>query len=121
AAVAPVLETAGRRGVGETILAGVRATRSVVSTNTNLGILLLLSPLAAVSRDTDLRAGLREVLDGLTVADAAAAYEAIRLAAPGGLGKAPEQDVGDAPSRTLRQVMELAAERDLIARQYANG
>src|SRR5207302_1602059 len=46
AAVAPVLDQACRRRVGETILEGVRATRRVVSTNTNLGILLLLAPLA---------------------------------------------------------------------------
>src|SRR5262249_43524847 len=48
-------------------------------------------------------------------------YEAIRLADPGGLGRVPEQDVRDEPTQTLRQVMALAAGRDLIARQYANG
>lgn len=48
-------------------------------------------------------------------------YEAIRLAAPGGLGNVAQQDVREEPTQTLRQVMALAAERDLIARQYANG
>lgn len=121
AAVAPVLEGAGRRGVGETILEGARATRRLVSTNTNLGILLLLAPLAAVPRDRDLRDGVQDVLAGLTVDDARAAYAAIRLAVPGGLGRAPEQDVHCEPTLNLRQVMELAADRDLIARQYADG
>src|SRR5262249_36595266 len=46
---------------------------------------------------------------------------AIRLARPGGLGRAPEQDVREEPMLPLRQIMELAADRDLIARQYANG
>lgn len=121
AAIAPVLETAGQRRVGETVLEGVRATRRVVAANTNLGILLLLAPLAAVPRDEDLRTGRARVLDRLDVADARAVYQAIRLAAPAGLGRVAEQDVHDEPTRTLRQVMELAADRDLVARQYANG
>jgi triphosphoribosyl-dephospho-CoA synthase len=33
----------------------------------------------------------------------------------------PEQDVRDEPTGTLREVMALAADRDLIARQYADG
>jgi triphosphoribosyl-dephospho-CoA synthase len=107
--------------VGETVLAGVRATRGVAARNTNLGILLLLAPLAAVPRGTDLGAGVGPVLDALTVEDSRCVYEAIRLAAPGGLGGAPEQDVHAEPTLPLRQVMALAADRDLVARQYANG
>src|SRR5262249_54879777 len=68
-----------------------------------------------------LRDGLLGVLGRLDVADARAAYEAIRLANPAGLGRVPEQDVRDEPTQTLREVMALAADRDLIARQYANG
>jgi triphosphoribosyl-dephospho-CoA synthase len=64
--------------------------------------------------------GLARVLEDLTVRDAELVYEAIRLAAPGGLGRAPEQDVSERPTRSLREVMALAADRDLIARQYAN-
>jgi triphosphoribosyl-dephospho-CoA synthase len=107
--------------VGQTILEGVRATRQVARTNTNLGILLLLAPLAAVPGGVPLRDGLRRVLDGLSVEDARAAYEAIRLANPSGLGRVAEQDVADEPTQTLRQVMALAADRDLIALQYVNG
>src|SRR5262249_13312297 len=55
------------------------------------------------------------------VDDARAVYEAIRLAAPAGLGRVAEQDVAAEPTVGLRQVMALAAERDLVARQYANG
>jgi triphosphoribosyl-dephospho-CoA synthase len=120
AAIAPVLETAPSRPVGETILEGVRATRRLVQTNTNLGILLLLAPLAAVPRHEDLRRGLTVLLDQLDLADARAVYQAIRLAVPGGLGKVPEQDVVAEPTQTLREVMALAADRDLVARQYTN-
>jgi triphosphoribosyl-dephospho-CoA synthase len=68
-----------------------------------------------------LRTGLTHVLDATTPADAAAVYAAIRLASPGGLGKAGQQDVADEPDVTLVEAMRLAAERGLIARQYANG
>jgi triphosphoribosyl-dephospho-CoA synthase len=120
AAVAPVLTMACQRGVGATILEAIRATRRVAGANTNLGIVLLLAPLAAVPDDEALRPGLRRVLAGLTVEDARLAYEAIRLAAPGGLGRAADQDVAREPTQTLREAMVLAAERDLIARQYAD-
>ena len=46
----------GRR-VSETILAAIQATRQVVATNTNLGIVLLLAQLAAVPRGETLRPG----------------------------------------------------------------
>ncbi len=121
AAVAPALEKADGRSVGVTVLEAVRATRQVVATNTNLGILLLLAPLAAVPRGQDLRAGLLSVLGSLTLEDSHAVYEAIRLAGPGGLAKVREQDVSQAPTLPLGQIMALAAERDLIARQYVDG
>jgi triphosphoribosyl-dephospho-CoA synthase len=121
AAIAPVMTTACQRRVGATVLEAVRATRRVVGSNTNLGIVLLLAPLAAVPPGEELRAGLGRVLAGLDVEDARLAYEAIRLAAPGGLGRAPEQDVRAEPTQSLREVMALAADRDLVARQYAGG
>lgn len=121
AAIAPVLETANERRVGETVLECIRATRQVTTTNTNLGIVLLLAPLATVPPGEDLCAGLIRVLADLNVTDARRVYEAIRLAAPAGLGKVDEQDLDDEPTMTLREVMALAADRDLVARQYANG
>jgi triphosphoribosyl-dephospho-CoA synthase len=120
AAIAPVLDTAPQRPVGATVLEGVHATRQLTDTNTNLGILLLLAPLAAAPGN-DLRAALGNILSALDVADSRAVYEAIRLAAPGGLGRVPDQDVAEEPTLPLRQAMALAADRDLVARQYANG
>jgi triphosphoribosyl-dephospho-CoA synthase len=121
AAIAPAMTTACQRRVGATALDAVRATRRVVGTNTNLGIVLLLAPLASVPAEEELRGGVERVLAALDGEDARLVYEAIRLASPGGLGEAAEQDVREEPTRTLRQVMALAADRDLIARQYANG
>jgi triphosphoribosyl-dephospho-CoA synthase len=121
AAIAPVLERAIGRRVGETVLASVEATRAVVPSNTNLGIILLLTPLAAASKEVDLRSGVRRVLASLDVEDARLTFQAIRLAAPAGLGEVAEEDVRFEPSRTLLEVMRLAAERDSIALQYTNG
>ena len=126
AAVGPLFEPGA--AVGERIEAAMAATWAAVGCNTNLGILLLCAPVAsAVEADESLhspaalRAALQTVLAGLDTADASAAYRAIRLANPGGLGSAPEQDVHAAPSLDLRAAMALAAGRDRIAAQYAHG
>lgn len=119
AAIAPIFDEG--LPVGETILKCIRATRAVVPVNTNLGIVLLLAPLAAVPDEVEIEDGLPDILAALTVADAVAAYEAIRLANPAGLNDAPEQDVRDEPSVTLLEAMRLAADRDSIAYQYDMG
>ena len=120
AAIAPVIDEVGQRRVGETVLEGVRATRQVVKSNTNLGILLLLAPLGAVPSGQGLKSGAAQVLERLDVDDAKTVYEAIRLAEPGGLGQVPQEDVRNEPTAGLREDMGLAADRDLIARQYVN-
>ena len=68
-----------------------------------------------------LNAAADAVLAALGVDDAARADRAIARANPGGLGAAPQQDVQAPPTVTLREAMALAAHRDLIARQYAEG
>jgi triphosphoribosyl-dephospho-CoA synthase len=121
AAFAPVFESAPHRRIGETVLEAVRVMRSTVGVNTHLGTILLLAPLAAVALAEDLGTGLAGRLDSLDLTDARLVYEAIRLAQPSGLGRAPEQDVAEEPTLPLRDVMALAAARDLVARQYAHG
>jgi len=121
-AIVGPLDRAASQGLGETIAQAVAATRAVVATNTNLGLILLLAPLAAVPRGDSLRSGLASVLESTTIDDARQLYQAIRLAQPGGLGRSPEgQDVRDEPSVTLVEAMRLASSRDLVARQYASG
>lgn len=132
-AVARPLEGAGRRPLGETIRLAVEATAARTRANTNLGIVLLLAPLARAGvrllgreplsdRDARLRLlrdEVRRVLSETTVDDARNAYLAIRLANPGGLGSAEEQDVAGEPTISLLDTMRLAADRDGIAREYA--
>jgi triphosphoribosyl-dephospho-CoA synthase len=119
-AIGPALARAGERPLGATIRAAVEATARWTRSNTNLGIVLLLAPLAraAARSGGGLRARLAAVLAETTVADAADAYVAIRQARPGGLGAASAEDVSAPPTVTLREAMALAAERDAVAREY---
>jgi triphosphoribosyl-dephospho-CoA synthase len=119
-AMGAALGGAGSAGVGETVLKAVQDTRRWVAANTNLGIVLLIAPLAraAAGNAAPLRGRLSRVLAELTVSDAQAVYSAIRLADPGGLGQVEAQDVREEPTVTLREAMALAAERDTIAREY---
>jgi triphosphoribosyl-dephospho-CoA synthase len=119
-AIGPALAAAGSRTLGATILAATDATARWTRSNTNLGIILLLAPLARAAHrgNGGLRDELRGVLAHTTVADAADAYAAIRHARPGGLGASSSEDVASAPTVTLRDAMALAAERDSVACEY---
>lgn len=116
---APHVAAAGELGVGQAVELAVQATRAELPSNANLGIVLLLAPLAAVPESQSLMQGIGSVLSNTTVDDAAAVYRAIQRAAPGGLGQAASQDVSQRPTETLTAVMSLAADRDAVARQYA--
>jgi triphosphoribosyl-dephospho-CoA synthase len=109
--------------LGELILAIVVATRRQVRSNSNLGIALLLAPLAQTLQRGSLTAcHVLEVLESTSARDAQLIFEAIRVAQPGGLGQVPMHDVrGDSAPEHILEAMRLARDRDLIARQYCSG
>ncbi len=114
-AAAPALARSGAP-LGRRIFEAVAATRARVGVNTNLGILLLCAPLAmAAERPEPLREAVVRVLEASDREDARLVFAAIRLAAPGGLGRVPEADVAEEPSISLRDAMRLAQARDRIA------
>ena len=126
AAAAPLFEVGA--AVGARIERAIAATQAAVGCNTNLGIVLLVAPLAAAAERPGaldstpaLHDALAAVLAALDIRDAQAAYRAIALAHPAGLGEVPQADVRTVPQIGLREAMALAAPRDLVARQYANG
>jgi triphosphoribosyl-dephospho-CoA synthase len=86
-------------------------------------MVLLLSPLAKAAgtpHPDGLHAAVSTVLSQLSVEDARHAFEAIRRAAPGGLGDAAVHDVRAPQVRgTLLEAMEAAQSRDAVAREYA--
>jgi triphosphoribosyl-dephospho-CoA synthase len=111
--------------VGQRVADAVAATWQAVGCNTNLGILLLCAPLAAAAESQPLPLPLPQwqqlmaaQMQGLSLADADAAFRAIAMANPGGLGRTRAQDVHATPTVDLRSAMALAANRDRIARQY---
>lgn len=115
-------------GVGQRIEVATAASMAAAGCNTNLGIVLLCAPLARAAQTLSspmtpalLRKELVRVLEQLDLDDTCAAYRAIALANPGGLGDAAEQDVRSQPSVNLRGAMALAAHRDRIALQYRSG
>ena len=110
--------------LGTRVLAAIQATGEVTSANVNLGIVLLIAPLA-LAHD---RADVAGVLAGLSEHDGAKVFQAIRLAAPGGMqggeqGAVPSRwDVtaaGPVEGIDLIAAMRSAQGRDRIARQYA--
>jgi triphosphoribosyl-dephospho-CoA synthase len=119
-AIGPALGRAAEQPLGVTIRQAVEDTLRWTTSNTNLGIVLLLAPLAraALREGGTLRQRVHQVLAETTVADASEVYAAIRQARPGGLGRSASEDVAAAPSVTLRAAMGLAAERDAVAREY---
>ncbi|MGA3192965.1 MAG: triphosphoribosyl-dephospho-CoA synthase [Candidatus Bathyarchaeia archaeon] len=103
--------------------------------NTLLGTVILLSPMAVaagmtMSRErfdvSALRKNLKLVVESTTAKDAVDVYEAIRIANPSGLGKAPELDVND-PTATERiigqkislyEVFKIAEKYDTICSEW---
>src|SRR3954462_15952610 len=54
-ALGPPMDSAAATGVGRAVYDAVAATRTLVATNTNHGMALLMAPLAAVPRDEPLK------------------------------------------------------------------
>ena len=124
-------------GVGGVIKSAIENTMKWQKDgNTNLGIVLLLTPLAAAAGITlakegkiemkKLRANLSSVLKSTTPEDALNVYDAILIANPGGLGGMDELDVKNNASKkkikeeriSLYEIMNLSSEWDNISREW---
>jgi triphosphoribosyl-dephospho-CoA synthase len=146
AATGPAMAEPAPATFGEFVFDAVQATRQVTSANTNLGICLLLGPLAeAYARLGDESSITREPLIGEPAGERLSAwslaasrlieragveqtrwlYRAIALASPGGMGQVDHADVHAlsslSPTDTVAHVMGLAAQRDAIAAEYSSG
>jgi len=125
-------------GVGERIFESVSSTNNAVNCNTNLGIILLISPLIQAilhcfqSHNTlqsttalkltlaQFKTHLTQVLESLDVNDAKYVASAIRLAKPAGLGSVAAHDVNAPITDSLYTLMQVADSRDHIAYQYTH-
>jgi triphosphoribosyl-dephospho-CoA synthase len=121
-AIAAPLDLAATRPLGRTVLDAVTASRRVTRSNANLGIVLAIAPLAAVPDGAALSpAAAAAVLAATTPDDARDVYAAIALANPGGMGRRDEWDIGGPAPQSLLDAMHAAADRDQIARLWAQG
>ena len=131
--------TVNRIGIGRIIKDAVRAVRAWQrDKNTLLGSILLLSPMAAAagliiegkeafSADV-FRTNLKSVVKSTTPRDAVHVFDAINIAAPGGLGSAPRLDVKDSRSRqkilaeriSLYEIFRISAPWDSISAEWVN-
>jgi triphosphoribosyl-dephospho-CoA synthase len=133
-AISPCFDQRGKLSVGKLVYESVSATQASVKVNTNLGTLLLLAPVAMAARPgrnalspqshfsetiTNLRERTAIVVDRLTAEDSRAIYAAIRLSAPGGLGKTDKLDVhqAEAPPK-LVDAMRVVEDIDQVAKTY---
>jgi triphosphoribosyl-dephospho-CoA synthase len=117
-----VVDRAAELRVGELILQAVSSTKAWVGQNTNLGLILLLAPLAkaAIASEGITARSVQSVLDDLTPTDSKEVFLAIDLAAPGGLGRVSTYDVREDAPDSLLSAMAAAADRDSIAREYVS-
>jgi len=103
--------------------------------NTLLGTIILLVPIAVAAGMTlpdgelevaNLRRDMKTIVNSTTSKDALDVYEAIRIAKPSGLGKAPKLDVNDPTSAskilqdkvTLFQIFKIAQNYDTICSEW---
>ena len=119
-AIRRVFDEVPHRRTGQTVLAAVEATRSLVEVNTNLGLILMLAPLAKAAVNGAIREQITPVLSELAADDSREVYAAIRHANPGGLGEVDDMDIESAAPANLLDAMAAAVDRDLVARQYVN-
>lgn len=114
------------QSVGLLVLRSVQAMMDTVGTNTSLGTILLMVPLAvATHRMANNRDGtksfqesVKEVLASLKAEDSSDIYQAIRIAKPGGLRNTDSMDIHQSAPINILEAMRLAAAWDDIALQY---
>ena len=105
--------------------------------NTLLGTVILLAPIAIAAgmapdensfETSKLRKNVKLVVKSTTPEDAVNVYEAMKIAKPSGLGKAPKLDINDPNSIkrileekvTLFQVFRIAKKHDTICSEWVN-
>jgi triphosphoribosyl-dephospho-CoA synthase len=132
--------TASNIGIGQIIRNGVCDINYWQrGGNTLLGTMILLSPLAVAAGMTSnqeeniyevqqLRDNLKRITESTMPKDAVDVYDAIKIAKPSGLGKAPELDLNDSDSVdriveeniTLYQVFQIASAYDRVCSEWVN-
>lgn len=104
-------------GVGYYCSHMVQAMMESTGKNTSLGTILLLAPLLVSGESKN---SLPYVLANMNDRDTALVYESIRMANPGGMGKADQMDVHKSSPPSLIKAMRFASSYDDVALQYVS-
>ena len=131
--------TLSQIAVGRTIKNAVKDVKAWQrDKNTLLGSILLLCPMAAAAgltmagrrpfRINSYQNALKSVVESTTPTDAVHVYDAIEIAQPGGLGRAPKLDVTEARSKkeilaqgtSLYEVFKISAPWDSISAEWVH-
>ncbi len=119
--------------LGKYILDAVKETDKWIANNTNLGIVMMITPIAcgaAISDDfSQVRQNMSALMKATTVEDAVDLYDAINIADAGGMGDQDEYDVASenakeelrANKQTMFDVLEISAPWDRLANEMTNG
>lgn len=136
--IGDIMKKAAKRGLkngddlykiklGKLIKKAVLETNKWVKNNTNLGIIMLLTPLSAAAgmsdKFEDLRDNLDRIMKSTTPLDAVNLYDAINIADAGGMGEREDLDVGSDKAKddlmqkniNLFQVLEISSSWDALA------
>lgn len=113
--------------LGKLMKEAVVETDKWIANNTNLGIVMLLTPIAAAagmsSKTEEIQDNLDYIIRSTTPQDAVNLYDAINIAQAGGMGEQDELDVGseDAKKQLLDRninmydVLDLSSQWDMLA------
>ncbi|SDA70866.1 triphosphoribosyl-dephospho-CoA synthase [Methanobrevibacter millerae] len=115
--------------LGRYILEAVDETDRWIKNNTNLGIVMMITPIAAaaaISDDFDeIRPNIVKLMANTSVDDACDLYDAINIADAGGMGDQDEYDVASDNAKnelrenkqTMYDVLKISAPWDMLARE----
>ena len=118
--------------LGKYILDAVAETDRWIHNNTNLGIVMMTTPIAvaaAISENFDeLRPNVVRLMENTSVDDACDLYDAIAIASAGGMGEVDEYDVtSDSAKEELRKnnqtmydVLKISAPYDMLGREMTS-
>ena len=118
--------------LGKYILKAVSETDKWIKNNTNLGIVMMITPIAVAAAISDsfdeIRENVKVLMANTSVDDACDLYDAINIADAGGMGDQDEYDVSsDSAKNELREnkqtmydVLKISAPWDMLAREMTS-
>lgn len=118
--------------LGKFILQAVDETDRWIKNNTNLGIVMMIVPIAvsaAISESfEDIRDNIKILMKNTSVEDACDLYDAINIADAGGMGDQDEYDVSNDNAKqelkdnkqTMHDVLKISAPWDMLAREMTS-